>query len=42
MRVGYIAVPDLVGIFGQLYTRGLTFALLVEKAELNPRRMSRK
>ena len=36
----HIAVPDLVGIFGKLDARG--FALLVEQADLDSRRMRRE
>jgi len=42
MNVRHIAVPDLVGVFGQFDARGLALAGLVEQAELDPCRMRRE
>lgn len=37
-----VAVPDLIGVFGKLDTRGLALALLVEEADLHPGRVRRE
>ena len=42
VHVRHIAVPDLVGEFGQLDSRRLAFAATVEEAELDPRRIGRE
>ena len=42
MHIRHIAVPDLVGIFGQLDARCLALAAVVEEAELDPRRVRRE
>src|SRR6516162_3458862 len=42
MHIRQVAVPDLVGVFGQLEARRLALTGFVEQAELDTRRIGRK